>query len=143
MTFVSITRLRLRSIRFLPRFALHSHRTVAQVRAADGFLGGALLNDRRLALWTTTLWRDAAAMKAYLVGGAHLKAMPRLLDWCDEASVVHWHQDDDRAPDWTEAAERMRHEGRPSKVRYPTPHHADLCFAAPRTTRSVALVPHR
>jgi hypothetical protein len=33
-------------------------------------------------------------MRAYMTSGVHLKAMPKLLDWCGEASVVHWTQDD-------------------------------------------------
>lgn len=73
-------------------------------------------------------------MRAYITGGSHLKAMPKLLDWCDEASIVHWTQDDDAIPDWSTAARRMRVEGRPSKVRYPAPNHAELDFAAPRMT---------
>jgi len=52
--------------------------------------------------------------------------MPKLLDWCDEASVDHWTQDIPVAPDWLEADRRMRTEGRPSKVRNPSPSHRDL-----------------
>ena len=139
MTFVSITRLRIRSWRFMPAFAVETVRTLAQVKRADGFVGGSLLPDRRLTFWTMTLWRDAAAMRAYLVSGAHLRAMPKLLRWCDEASVVHWTQGDDVAPDWPEAERRMRAEGRPSKLHHPAPHHADLSFARPRTSGAVAI----
>lgn len=140
-TFVSITRLRLRSIRFLPAFALLTRPTMAQAKRADGFLGGGLMPDRRWTFWTMTLWRDQAAMRAYIANGAHLSAMPKLLHWCDEASIVHWEQDDAIAPTWKVATDRMRAEGRASKVRHPSPNHADLSFAAPRIHRAVDILP--
>ena len=48
MPFASITRLRLRSRRFLPGFAFHTWRSMRQVRRAEGFLSGAVLADRQL-----------------------------------------------------------------------------------------------
>lgn len=143
MGFVSVTRLRLRSAWFLPRFAWHALGSVRQCRQAHGFLGGSLLPDRKLTFWTMTLWRDQAAMRAYMAGGAHLQAMPKLLDWCDEASVVHWTQDGDAPPGWDEADRRMRTQGRASKVRHPSAVHASLSFAAPRTTAAGPIRPAR
>ena len=139
MTFVSITRLRIRSPRFMPRFVLHTWRTLRQIRQAPGYIDGSLLADRKRTFWTMTLWQDQAAMRAYMTSGAHLKAMPMLLGWCDEASVVHWTQDDAVAPNWGEADRRMRTEGRPSKVRHPAGNHADLSFAAPRLGGAVPI----
>src|SRR4051812_28541107 len=106
MPFVSITRLRLRSIRFLPVFALHTRRTIAQVEQAGGFLAGGLMPDRRGTFWTMTMWQDQLAMRAYIASGPHLQVMPRLMRWCDEASIVHWDQPGDAPPDWPEAARR-------------------------------------
>ena len=141
MAFVSITRLRIRSLWFLPQFFLQTQRTISQVKNAGGFLGGSLLPDRRLTFWTMTLWRDQQDMRAYIVSGPHLKAMPRLLEWCDQASIVHWTQADDVPPSWSTADLRMRTEGRPSKVRNPAAGHLDLGFDAPRTIRGSAIVP--
>jgi hypothetical protein len=31
-------------------------------------------------------------MRAFMLSGAHQRAMPKLFNWCDEASVVHWNQ---------------------------------------------------
>ena len=135
-TFVSITRLRVRSWRFLPAFFLQTGSVIAQARKADGFGGGALLRDRQHTFWTLTLWQDQEGMRRYMTSGAHLRVMPRLLDWCDEASVVHWWQTSAAMPDWLEAERRMRAEGRISKVRNPSPDHAEMRFAAPRTTLS-------
>ena len=141
MTFVSITRLRLRSWRFMPQFALQTLRTQRQARVSDGFLGGSLLADRERVFWTMTAWRDQAAMRSYMTNGSHLAAMPRLLGWCDEASVAHWVQADDTLPDWAEADARMRAEGRPSKVRHPAPGHRELTYQPPRLTGAVPIRP--
>lgn len=50
--------------------------------------------------------------------------MPKLLHWCDEASVLHWQQDDPTVPDTPEAHRRVVAEGRLSKVLHPSPAHA-------------------
>ena len=100
MAFVSITRLRIRSTRFIPQFFIHTVQTRRQTKRASGFLGGSFLADRKRTFSTMTLWRDQGDMRAYITSGAHLKAMPKLLDWCDEASVLHWTQDQLIAPDW-------------------------------------------
>jgi hypothetical protein len=71
-------------------------------------------------------------MKNYMTTGSHRDAMPLLLKWCDEASVVHWEQAGGSLPTWAEADRRMREVGRPSKVHNPSPQHAALAFRSPR-----------
>ena len=132
MPFISVTRLRVRKLRYLPGFVAHALRTRRQAARSTGFRGGSLLADRRFTFWTLTAWDDQASMRAYMTAGDHRTAMPHLLEWCDEASVVHWDQAEDALPTWPEADRRMRAEGRASKVRHPGPAHADLSFQAPR-----------
>lgn len=134
MTFVSITRLRLRSVRFLPMFAIVTLGSIRQVKGAEGFQGGALLPDREWTFWTMTLWDRQESMRSYILAGSHRVAMPKLLEWCDEASVVHWEQTQGEAPTWQEADRRMRESGRVSKVRRPSATHAGMRYRAPRTT---------
>ncbi|MCJ2009387.1 DUF3291 domain-containing protein [Methylobacterium sp. J-092] len=141
MAFISITRLRIRSWRFMPPFVVDTLRSLSQTKAAPGFIGGSLLADRKRTFWTLTLWTDQSDMRRYMISGAHRKAMPKLLGWCDEASVAHWTQEAEDIPTWDEAAERMRSEGRVSKVRHPSPQHRDLSFARPRTAGAVAITP--
>lgn len=141
MPFVSLTRLRLRSIRFLPGFFFHAVRSQRQVRRAPGFLGGALLPDSRRAFWTMTIWDSEASMRAYMTDGAHRAAMPKLLAWCDEASVAHWEQDEAVLPTWQDADRRMRQMGRPSRLRHPAPAHASLSYAPPVTGAGASITP--
>ena len=139
MTFVSITRLRVRSLRFMPAFAVDALRTSSQVRGAAGFVAGSLLPDRVFTFWTMTLWNAQADMRRYMTNGSHLKAMPKLLHWCDEASIVHWDQETAELPRWEEADRRMRTEGRPSKVLHPSVKHGDLSYRAPSTSRAAPI----
>ena len=139
MALISVTRLRLRSPRFLPAFAWHTFASARQVRRAPGFLGGWLAGEAGLGgSWTITAWRDEAAMRAFRSAGAHMKAMPKLLHWCDEASVLHWEQETAMLPEMPEARRRMVAEGRISKVLHPSPTHAAKRIE-PRGTLRAAL----
>ena len=143
MAFVSLTRLRIRSIWFLPSFALYTLRSLRQVRRSPGFLSGALLPDRSWTFWTLTAWESQASMRAYITTGAHKQAMPKLMEWCDEASVAHWEQAGADLPAWAEADRRMRETGRTSKVRHPSAEHAEMQYRAPRTTGGGPIRPVR
>ncbi|GJD57345.1 DUF3291 domain-containing protein [Methylobacterium dankookense] len=141
MPFISVTRLRIRSIRFLPAFALHAVRTARQVRGAPGYRGGAILRDRDWTFWTLTAWDRIESMRGYMGAGAHRAAMPHLQHWCDEASVVHWDRDEAGLPAWPEADKRMRDSGRTSRVRHPSPRHDTLSYRPPRFGGTSALPP--
>jgi quinol monooxygenase YgiN len=120
MAFISVTRLRVRSFFYLPKFIWYALKSERQAERAEGFLCGRVMRDKGNAFWTLTAWRDEAAMRAYRGSGAHMKAMPKLLDWCDEASLAHWEQESEELPDWADAHRRMVAEGRMSKVKHPS-----------------------
>jgi hypothetical protein len=80
--------------------------------------------EKALVFWTRTAWTDLAAMRAFMGSGAHRTVMPKLLDWCDEASLVHFENETGTIPDWGEAAIKVRDNGRPSRVRHPSTAHA-------------------
>ena len=65
-------------------------------------------------------WQDEAAISAYRITPPHRHVMPKLLEWCDEASVVHWNQESAELPDWKTAERRMAESGRLSKVNHPS-----------------------
>jgi hypothetical protein len=120
MAFVSVTRLHVRSVWFLPQFLVYAFSSARQAQKSAGFLGGRLMRDKSKAFWTLTVWSDAKAMEAYRIAGMHLASMPKLLNWCDEASLAHWTQDSAGVPEWGEAYRRMVEDGRPSKVNHPS-----------------------
>jgi Antibiotic biosynthesis monooxygenase len=129
---VSVTRLRVRSLWFLPAFLRQTFRSNRQVANANGFRGGRLLVDRRRTFWTLTAWDDERAMKSFRGSGAHAQVMPRLFHWCDEAAYTHWPAKDDEIAEWPEAYERLVREGRLSRVEHPSADHAQRKFPEPR-----------
>lgn len=131
MAFISVTRLRVRSLRYLVQFVWQALKTARQAERTQDFLGGRLARDAKNAFWTVTAWETEAAMKVYRDSGAHKSVMPKLLDWRDEAAVVHWQQDTSNLPDWQEAHRRMVSEGRMSKVRHPSPAQATQEISPP------------
>jgi hypothetical protein len=132
MAFVSITRLRVRSWRYLPMFALYALKSAREAARADGNLTTRLLRDRRNTFWTGTVWASDAAMKLFMLSGAHRRAMNKLPHWCDEAALVHWTQESTELPTWQESCAGLQREGRPSKVNHPSPTHTAHQFSAPR-----------
>jgi len=120
MPLVSVTRLHLASPWSFPAFLAYTLRASRQARRSPGFITGWLGNDPEWGFWTSTMWRDADAMRAFRNSGIHLKAMPKLLHWCDEASFVHWEQPGDLLPDAAGAYERLARDGKVSKVHAPS-----------------------
>ncbi|MGH9742195.1 MAG: DUF3291 domain-containing protein [Candidatus Acidiferrum sp.] len=109
-------------------YALRSARQAAR---AEGNLAIKLLRDRRNTFWTATLWTSEAAMKQFMIAGAHGRAMRNLLHWCNEAALVHWTQEAAALPSWPESHARLETEGRPSKVNHPSSTHQAHKFPAP------------
>jgi len=120
MALVSVTRLRVRSWRFLPMFLIGSLRSAQQAKSAEGNVAVSVLRQPQNTYWTRTVWTSEAAMKAFMLAGAHRGVMRKLLNWCDEAALAHWTQDSTVPPDWPEAHEKMRAIGRTSKVNHPS-----------------------
>lgn len=118
MPFVSVTRLRLRSIWHLPRFIALTIPAQLQARRSPGFLAADYLRDHHLAFWTKTAWRDESSMRDFMTTGAHRKAMPALKDMCDEASGASWTQD--ALPSWQEAHSRLQESARYVFVHHPS-----------------------
>ncbi len=124
MPLASITRLRVRSVRYLPEFLFRVLAIVRQARRSPGCLGAGVRRDVQLIFWTRTLWQDEQSMRVFMMTGAHRAVMPKILNWCDEASVTHWQQDSDILPEWPTATTKMRADGRISRVRNPSPAHS-------------------
>ena len=139
MPLVLITRLRVRSFRYLPAFLLGSLRSAREAKNASGNLAVAVLSDVNLAFWTRTLWTDEQSMRAFMVAPAHRRVMPKLLQWCDEAAVTHWLQDSLEPPSWQEIHRRLQQEGRTSRVDHPSVGQSRFAIAPPKSTRQLRL----
>jgi heme-degrading monooxygenase HmoA len=139
MPFVSVTRLRVRAFRYLPAFLWGAFGSARQAKTAPGSRAVSVLADASRAFWTCTVWDDERAMRAFMVSGSHRRVMPRLLEWCDEASVVHWTQDGAAPPSWQDAHQRMLREGRRSKVNHPSAAQQRFEIPPPREGGSVVL----
>ena len=131
MPMISITRLRVRSWIYLPAFFLQALRINKQAAAAEGNLAVRLLRDHANTFWTATSWSSQASMKAFVIAKPHGPVMRKLMNWCDEASLVHWEQAEAGLPTWPEAHRRLEQEGRLSKVNFPSPAHAAHKYPAP------------
>lgn len=129
----SITRLRVRSVWFMPEFVLRTLATQRQTVRAAGFVGGRLLVNQGRTFWTLTVWETEHAMKTFRGSGAHTKVMPKLRHWCDEASYAHWTLNDGRLPGWPEAYEHLVAEGKSSPVTFPSENHKAQHFQGPNT----------
>jgi hypothetical protein len=138
MPFVSITRLRVRSWRYLPAFIYFSIRSSRQAKAAEGNLAVSLLRDANHAFWTRTVWTTEQAMKSFMLTGPHRQVMRHLLEWCDEAAVVNWMQDSPAEPDWQEAHRRLQQQGRRSKVNHPSRAQDEFSIATPKLGKKAA-----
>lgn len=139
MPLVSITRLRVRSFRFLPAFLFGSLCSAREAKNASGNLAVAVLSDANLTFWTRTLWTDERSMRAFMFAPAHRRVMPKLLQWCDEAAVTHWLADSPEPPPWQEVHRRLQREGRASKVDHPSAAQLRFEIPPPKTTRQLKL----
>jgi Domain of unknown function (DUF3291) len=123
MALVSVTRLRLRSVRFILPFAWYTARSALQAKRSPGNRGVNLRKTNGLAFWTLTVWENGQAMRAFRGAVPHGKAMRKLPYWCDEASYAHWEDGTGDLPSWEDAAKRLSHTGKLSKVHYPSADH--------------------
>lgn len=120
MAFVSVTRLQLRSSRYLIPFIWRTSMSLIQAKRARGNLAARVRRMKDGSFWTLTAWRDEGAMRVFRNSSAHMKAMPKLPEWCDEASIGNWRQETEELPDWIEAHRLMTERGRLSKVKHPS-----------------------
>ncbi len=120
MPFVSVTRLRVKSIFYLIPFMRANEASVKEINKSKGFLKGKELIDKKLTFWTITIWENEESMKEFRISTSHRIAMQHLPKWCDEASYHHWVQEETEFPTWDNISEKLFSEGRLSKVRNPS-----------------------
>jgi hypothetical protein len=120
MVFISITRLKVKSIFYLPQFLRVNEASANQLIKTKGFLAGKELVDARLTFWTLTMWESDVEMKSFRNSIPHRKAMQKLPHWCSDASYFHWTQNEAILPSLKEASEKLLKQGNLTKVRNPS-----------------------
>jgi hypothetical protein len=92
-----------------------------------------LLVDRHLTFWTLTAWESERDMRAYRNSGAHLKAMPKLINWCDEAHAAPLESGRSGTSELARSVQANHRTGSAgSKVHHPSKDHPTKNFPPPR-----------
>jgi hypothetical protein len=123
MPIITVTRLRLRSLRFFPGFLWYTRRSIRQAKRTPGNLGVKLRKTNGLAFWTLSMWQDNQAIRTFVPASPHREAMQKLPHWCDEAAFADWEQQSADWPLWETAAEQLAASGRVVKVLHPSEQH--------------------
>jgi heme-degrading monooxygenase HmoA len=134
MYFISVTRLRVRSILFLPQFFWANEASVKAIKKIPGFIEGKELIDKGFTFWTVTIWQSPEAMKQFRNNDPHKSVMRKLSNWCDEAAYAHWTQETADFPDWDTIYSRLRNKGKLTKVLHPSPQQTGMTYPAPART---------
>jgi hypothetical protein len=123
MYLLSVTRLRVKKYRLLPIFYWFSSFAIRQVARSSGFVAGGIGVDRKKAFWTATLWENGQSMQQFVGSGTHLKLLPKLREWCDEACTAHCEYQSEEIPDVDFCFDFLSREGDYSFLREPTADH--------------------
>lgn len=137
MAIVSVTRFRLNSgaVRGNTVFFWHTLRSIRQAGGSPGFVRGHTYADANRTYWTVTMWGSIEAVRAYMKSGAHLRAMramPRLMRWCDEAQTCHFEYTGAELPDLLVCHEHLVEHGHFLRLKQPSIDHAAGRISAPR-----------
>ncbi len=123
MYVLSITRLRVRSIWFMPRFGWYAFNSERQARKAKGIISVKVFPDKNRTFWTCSIWQDEKCMLDYMRSGNHKKAMPFLQICADEARTGNVQVSSTEFPSYDELIEMLVKFGKPSKLKYPNERH--------------------
>lgn len=108
MVYVSITGLELKSVLHAPAFWWHAIRSMSQAQSAPGLLSA---DARQIngVHHTLTVWESEAAMRSYLITGAHLQAMKAFHGIATGRTIGFPAE---TAPDWDDVHETWQRLGR-------------------------------
>lgn len=108
--YVSITRLKLKSIWSLPKFAKQSNLIAQQAKASPGNLKVKLSNRWFRYFYTITHWNSKQAMQQFMINGDHKVAMTQWSRYASEVKAFGYEVD--YPPKWKEARLMVANKGR-------------------------------
>ncbi len=133
MPLMVVTRLRLRDPALFDEFFASAVAVADQAKNSDANLAADVFADANNVYWTLTAWQARGPMQAFVGSEPHLSTMPRLDDWCDEATFVDWEQSSPDLPDWRASYERLIADGHVASLSHPSEAHQARAFPAPVT----------
>jgi heme-degrading monooxygenase HmoA len=131
MSFVVVTRLRLRDPKYLDEFVGSAFSVVDQANSSAGILAAEVLAEANQTYWTRTVWTDRDSMNTFVGAQPHLATMGHLSEWCDEATFVDWEQSGPALPDWQAAYARLIADGQVASLTHPSEDHETRAFPPP------------
>lgn len=108
--YVSITRLKLKSIWLLPKFARQSNLVAQQAKESPGNLKVKLSNRWFRYFYTLTHWNSKETMQQFMIHGAHKTAMQQWSDYASEVKAYGFETNE--PPKWKEARLIIENQGR-------------------------------
>jgi hypothetical protein len=120
---VSVTRLRVRSVRYLLPFVWWTLRVLRQSRRSPGYVSGAATRMRDGSFWTATVWESAGHTRGFRNAEPHEDAMRGIRRWCDEAVYARYATDATTPPAWEEAHHRLIAAPRFTRLDHPSEKH--------------------
>lgn len=123
MAFISMTRLKLRSYRYLIPFFVQNEEVLNQIRQSEGFIKGKEMATIGLSMWTSTLWASEKSLKAFYLSGSHRQAMSKLDIWVSEAVTGHREINTVELPSWEQARDELHKFGHFIKLSHPSLNH--------------------
>lgn len=106
-----MTRLKLRSPKYLIPYLIQSEQIITQIVVSQGFLKGKILATLGLSMWTATLWSDRDASYAFHLRGKHQNSMPLFRDWAEEAVLGVQTISSEQLPSWSHIAKKLEEIG--------------------------------
>ncbi|MEO9802979.1 MAG: hypothetical protein ABJF04_07015 [Reichenbachiella sp.] len=108
--YVSVTRLKLKSIWLLPKFVRQSNLISKQAKASPGILKVKLSNRWFRYFYTMTHWNSKEAMQQFMINGEHNEAMRQWSQFVTEVKAYGYESD--HPPKWKEARMMIENKGR-------------------------------
>jgi heme-degrading monooxygenase HmoA len=131
VSFIVVTRLRLRDPEYRDEFVGSAFTVVDQANNSVGILAAEVLADANETYWTRTAWTDRDAMSRFVTSEPHLATMGHLSEWCDEATFIDWEQSEPDLPNWQEAFRRLVTDGQVASLVHPSEYHETRAFPPP------------
>ncbi len=131
MSLLSVTRLKLKSPRYLPAFLINTERIAREIRTSEGFLQGQLMGTFNLSMWTMTLWNSEATLKKFYLSGTHQKIMGKLSEWSSEAASVHMEVNNHQLLIWNDVIAEICRTGYFATLQEPSLDHRNRIIQKP------------